>query len=53
MIDDVTTQTVVSQLFNCISTTCCPTAGTIVAAAKCNIAYGHTGVTITPVTSIG
>jgi hypothetical protein len=53
MLDTVKTQTVVNDLFNCIDTKCCPTAGTITTATKCHVAFGHTGETITNIAAIG
>jgi len=52
MMDDATTQATVNQLFTCISTACCPPAGVVKSATKCNIAYGHTGETISSISSI-
>jgi hypothetical protein len=52
MLDDAKTQAVVNQLFNCFDSSCCATAGVVAAATKCNLAYSHTGETITSLTGI-
>ncbi len=52
MPDSPKTQTVVQQLVDCIYAGCCNSAATtpIVTPTACNIAYGHTGETISTLT---